>query len=50
MTNFNNQKEEKRKILYGLELAYEKLLQFKKEKNSVLVVLRENKIVHIKPE
>lgn len=32
MTNFNNQKEEKRKILYGLELAYEKLLQFKKRK------------------
>ncbi|MBU6325695.1 MAG: hypothetical protein KJS92_09425 [Bacteroidetes bacterium] len=42
--------EEKRKILMGLELAYAKLLEYKKAKNSVLVVMRDGKIVKIKPE
>jgi hypothetical protein len=37
------------KILKGLELAYEKLLAEKKAKNSELVILRDNKIVTIKP-
>ena len=37
------------KILKGLELAYEKLLAEKRAKNSELVVLRDNKIVMIKP-
>jgi len=37
------------KILKGLELAYEKLLAEKKAKNGELVVLRDNKIVTIKP-
>ncbi len=37
-------------ILKGLEKSYEKLIEFKKQKNSVLVVLRDNKIVKIKPE
>ena len=41
--------EIKRKILKGLELAYEKLLAEKKAKNGELVVLRDNKIVTIKP-
>ena len=40
---------EKNKILKGLELAYEKLLEYKKMKKSELVVIRENKIVKIKP-
>ena len=39
----------KTKILKGLEKAYEKMLEFKKEKNSEIVVIRENKIVKIKP-
>jgi len=39
----------KRKILKGLELSYEKLLAEKKAKNSELVILRDNKIVTIKP-
>lgn len=50
MTAIENQLEEKKKILKGLEKAYQKLLEFKKQKNSVLVVLRDNKIVKIKPE
>jgi hypothetical protein len=37
------------KILKGLELAYEKLLVEKRAKNGELVVLRDNKIVTIKP-
>ena len=50
MTKIEKQNEEKNKILKGLEIAYQKLLEFKKQKNSVLVVLRDNKIVRIKPE
>jgi len=37
------------KIQKGLELTYEKLLAEKKAKNSELVILRDNKIVTIKP-
>ena len=50
MTKIEIQTEEKNKILKGLEKVYEKLLEFKKAKNSELVVLRDNKIVKIKPE
>jgi hypothetical protein len=50
MTTIEIQIEEKTKILKGLEKVYEKLLIFKKSKNSELVVLRDNKIVKIKPE
>jgi len=50
MTTIEIQIEEKNKILKGLEKVYEKLLEFKKIKNSELVILRDNKIVKIKPE
>lgn len=53
MNNINlleHQIEERNKILKGLELTFKKLIEFKKQKNSVLVVYRNNKIVHIKPE
>lgn len=50
MKTIEIQKEEQNKILKGLEKAYQKLLEFKKSKNSVLVVLRDNKIVKLKPE
>jgi hypothetical protein len=49
MTTIEIQKEETNRILKGLELAYKKLLEFKKMKNSELVVLQNNKIVKIKP-
>jgi len=49
MTTIEIQIEEKNKILKGLEKAFEKLLEFKKLKNSELVVLRDNKIVKLKP-
>jgi len=49
MTTIEIQIEEKEKILKGLEKVYEKLLEFQKAKNSELVVLRDNKIVRLKP-
>ncbi len=50
MTINEIQIEEKYKILKGLEKVYERLIEFKKTKNSELVVIRDNKIVKIKPE
>jgi predicted nuclease of restriction endonuclease-like RecB superfamily len=50
MTTIEIQIEEKNKIIKGLEKVYEKLLEFKKAKNSELVILRDNKIVKIRPE
>lgn len=50
MTKIERQIDEKNKILLGLEKVYQKLLEFKKQKNSELVILRDNKIVKIKPE
>lgn len=50
MTTVEKQIELRNKILAGLELSYKRLLEYKKYKNSVLVVMRDNKIVEIKPE
>jgi len=50
MTIVEAQIEEKHKILKGLEKVYERLIEFKKMKNSELVIMRDNKIVKIKPE
>lgn len=36
------------KILKGLEKNYEKLVQVKKEKED-LIILKDNKVVHVKP-
>lgn len=49
MTN-NNQLDLKIKILAGLELTYKRLIEYKKEKNSCLVIMSGDKIVHVKPE
>jgi hypothetical protein len=50
MTTVEKQMEMRDKILVGLEKVYERLIEFKKQKNTELVVLRDNKIVKIKPE
>lgn len=50
MTTVEKQMELRDKILFGLEKTYEKLIEFKKQKNSVLVVMRDGEIVRIKPE
>ena len=41
--------EIKDKIQKGLDIAYEKLLAEKRAKNEEIVVIRDNKIVTIKP-
>ena len=41
--------EQQAKIVAGLKLAYERMLEFKRQKNSVVVVAREGKIVRLKP-
>ena len=42
--------EQQVKILEGMDKVYEKLIAFKKRMNSDLVVIKNNKVVHIKPE
>jgi len=52
MTKLERQKKEEEhlnKILKGLEIAYEKMIEFKRKKNSVLVVMKNNRIIEIKP-
>ena len=42
-------KEQQEKIIAGMELVYERLIAFKKKMNSELIILKDNKIVRIKP-
>jgi imidazolonepropionase-like amidohydrolase len=42
-------KKERDEIVKGLEETYRKLIQYKKEKNSPLVVIRNGKIVEVDP-
>jgi len=41
--------EEQIKILKGMDKVYDKLIEFKKRTNSVLVVLKDDKIIKLKP-
>ncbi len=50
MTQKDKQIELKEKIVKGLEIVYERLIEFKKAKNSELVIMQGDKIVKIKPE
>ncbi|MFD2035185.1 hypothetical protein ACFSKL_10305 [Belliella marina] len=50
MSNRDKQMELKDKIVKGLDKVYERLLEFKKEKKSELVIMQGGKIVKIKPE
>ena len=38
------------KILKGMEMVYDKLIEFKIKMNSELVILKDDKIVRVKPE
>lgn len=49
MITIEKQIEERNRILAGLEKVYKKLIEFKKQKNTKLVVIRNNKIVKIEP-
>jgi hypothetical protein len=48
MTKRDKQIELRNNILKGLEKVYEKLIVFKKEKNSELIIMKNGKIVKIK--
>lgn len=50
MTTIKKQIELRDKILVGLDKAYEKLIEFKKQKKSELVIMKDNKVVRIKSE
>lgn len=51
MSNVKETEQEFRnKILAGLHLAFERLVEQKKKTNSLLVVKRDGKIVHLKPD
>jgi hypothetical protein len=50
MITVEEQNELRDKILKGLEISFERLIAYKKYKNSVMVVMKDNKIVKIKPE
>ena len=42
-------KELRNRILTGLDLVYDRLLEFKRQKKSELVVLKDGQIVYVKP-
>jgi len=50
MTTEKKQIELRNKILLGIEKAYERLIEFKNLKNTDLVVMKDNKVVKVKPE
>ncbi len=47
--NLEKQLERPEKLSAGLKIAYERMLEFKRQKNSVVVVMRDGKIVRLKP-
>jgi hypothetical protein len=49
MTKIEKQTELHNKIIVGLETVYKKLIEFKKQKNTELVILKDNQVVKIKP-
>lgn len=42
-------KEERDKIVKGLEEAYRRLVEFKKKKNSPMIIIRDGKITAVDP-
>lgn len=47
--NLKEQLERQARIEAGLKTAYERMLEFKRQKNSEVVVTRGGKIVRLKP-
>lgn len=47
--NLEEQLERQEKIAAGLKTAYERMLEFKRQKNSEVVVMRDGKIARLKP-
>lgn len=47
--NSEKQLERQAKIVAGLKIAYARMLEFKRQKNSEVVVMREGQVVRLKP-
>jgi hypothetical protein len=47
--NLQKALEIKEKILFGLDKAFEQLIEFKKYKKTDLVILKDQKITRVKP-
>ena len=47
MNNIDKDTAFREKIIAGLELAYQRLLEFKKQKKSPLVIMKDGKIVKV---
>jgi len=47
MTTIEEQNELRDKIVLGLKIVYERLIEFKKLKKTDLVIMKDNKIVRI---
>ncbi len=50
MTTIEKQNELRDRIIDGLKIAYQRLIEFKKQKKTDLVILKDNKIIRVKPE
>lgn len=50
MTTVKKQMELRDKIMLGLDKSYKKMIEFKKQKKTKLVILKEGKVVRVKPE
>jgi len=47
--NLKEQIERQEKIAAGLKIAYARMLEMKRQKNSEVVVMRQGKIARVKP-
>jgi ADP-glucose pyrophosphorylase len=50
MTTIEEHLKFREKISLGLDLVYQRLIEFKKQKKSHLVIMKGDKIVKVKPE
>lgn len=46
----NSLQELEEQVIKGLEKAYKRMVEFKKQRNSPLIVSEDGKVVEIKPE
>jgi len=49
MMKVHKRTSNQKKILEGMDKVYEKLIEFKRKMNSELVILKDEKIVRVKP-
>ncbi len=47
--NYKARTENQAKIIAGMDKVYEKLVEFKRKINGEIVILKDNKIVRVKP-